>query len=831
MSVNTVKDATPVAEAKLALANFNKLTPSLSGFASALIGNNVSVVAGKGTYSDGKTITIRPPMSLATTPEHNRKACDKRDTDTRKMTCPACANREHVVSVFFHEIGHIVFDSFVDYQLYEVSKVIENVLDGSYERTKASKNIVLLKGMKHPLMTVGGVLNKFMPLLINAVEDARVDSNMAKVRPGTAAMLEAEYLDVAINGLVQTDGTVNMFGDLDLNTQMMLHILSIAKGYQAAPDLKEYVLESVKNESVASLIDGIKNNKSPLDSFKSAFALLVACQAIGFFVYDEAHTYLPEPEPEEEHEPEGDGLENEPEEGKDDGESADESDDRSDQSDDSDEAGGTGESGGDDAGTGEDRDADHSDSDDADSDTEPDPTSGGGDTEADVESTEEDREDPEGGADDDAASDGDLDNEGDEPADADSVDGEEADAGEDPTSEESGADGEDEDGSDESEDGSSSGGEGAGDKADTGMDAGGDSDDDSSDEFEDGEPGDGGSGSATPRPSAEEFGDDTASAEEMIEALSGHAEAEGDDEDAKLIEMVVMSAEHFDEVSTVIAGVEFLGSENFPRYMSRFKLPKSEQTVPESIIAPSLLHMRRAFADNALANRQHNRRSGRVNSRVLGRRAWNDDDRLFSKKSMPGKRDYAVLIGIDISGSTMTIGGSHGRIAERSIDVPTIHIELLAAYAQAELCHRLGIKFSVFAHTGEGDMLQIYKIKEWEQLWDDKAKRRLFDAVPLAANLDGHTLEYYRKELDKVRATDKILMYYSDGSMPRENYNEELMILKREIATCKKRGYVLMGVGARTDAPTKHGLDTVRIDSMNDLHKVVKHLGKQIEGL
>lgn len=245
--------------------------------------------------------------------------------------------------------------------------------------------------------------------------------------------------------------------------------------------------------------------------------------------------------------------------------------------------------------------------------------------------------------------------------------------------------------------------------------------------------------------------------------------------------------------------------------------------IPESVMGPALLQTRRVFTDNAIAAHQHNMKSGRINRRVLGRRAWNDDNRLFTKKRLPGKRSYAVVIGIDISGSTFGLNIS---LAKR------------AAYAQAELCERAGVDFAVYAHTATGPdggvrgnralWLDMYQIKTFGEPWDKDRKHRLAEIGPSSENLDGHGLEYYRKRLDEHSATDKILLYYSDGKMPAANYAEELEVLQREIKTCKRKGYVLLGVGIRTDSPKRHGLDTIQVDGDEDLKKVVMHLERRL---
>jgi len=70
----------------------------------------------------------------------------------------------------------------------------------------------------------------------------------------------------------------------------------------------------------------------------------------------------------------------------------------------------------------------------------------------------------------------------------------------------------------------------------------------------------------------------------------------------------------------------------------------------------------------------------------------------------------------------------------------------------------------------------------------------------------------------------RLIMYYSDGKMPAENRDEELVILQRELKLCARKGYVVMGVGIRCDSPARHGLPTVQVDEDEDIVKVIKHL-------
>jgi hypothetical protein len=130
-----------------------------------------------------------------------------------------------------------------------------------------------------------------------------------------------------------------------------------------------------------------------------------------------------------------------------------------------------------------------------------------------------------------------------------------------------------------------------------------------------------------------------------------------------------------------------------------------------------------------------------------------------------------------------------------------------------------------------GYTMEVYEVKSFEDEWTTEVQGNLLSLAASAGNLDGHSIEFYRKVIERHHSTDKIILYYSDGKMPAANHDEELEILQREVRYCQGKNITLLGVGIRTDSPRRHGLDTVQVDSQDDLRSVVKHLGKRLSNL
>jgi hypothetical protein len=235
---------------------------------------------------------------------------------------------------------------------------------------------------------------------------------------------------------------------------------------------------------------------------------------------------------------------------------------------------------------------------------------------------------------------------------------------------------------------------------------------------------------------------------------------------------------------------------------------------PENILQPALFDMRRVFSDNRRGRREPNLKSGRVNGRVLGRRAWSGDDRLFKKMDRPKSKSYAVVIGLDISGST---------------DGAELLVEKQAVFAQAELLHRMGIPFEIWAHSAKKApglcwIMQMYRVKAYNEPWSQKTQEGVTWLHSSHYNLDGHTVEFYRKRLMSSQATTKILLYFTDGAMPAANKEDEVHVLRQEVKNYKRLGLTMLGVGIGTDSPKRWGMDTIRINNKRDIGLVVKHL-------
>ena len=259
----------------------------------------------------------------------------------------------------------------------------------------------------------------------------------------------------------------------------------------------------------------------------------------------------------------------------------------------------------------------------------------------------------------------------------------------------------------------------------------------------------------------------------------------------------------------------------------------------ESDAYTQLIRSKRLLADALGMNRRSanspNLLRGRLHGSKLAR-VPTGNRRAFRRIDKPRKKSYAVLIGVDLSGST---GGS------REVELRRM------AYAQASLLDSLGIRFAVAGHTGckyrtdapagsrDADLATAQAVREVRQVygdgnvglathklaknfaepWDESAKLAMAAFQAASANLDGITMQTYINMLCTQPTTDRILLYYTDGQMPAEDHSNQLTILKRQLRRARAMAKLpnhrlhVVGIALDNDAPKKYGLDTILVDS------------------
>lgn len=860
-----------ISQAQRALRVFRSMQPTLNAYARMLSGRRDIRVAAdtkSNGSTDGKTIYYRPPISLGADVQHKPWLCDKRD-DLMHMLCPACQQRESILSTIYHEIAHIWFDSFQPITEESKERAIKESISaygGKYAGGLLDR--IRDKGRTASgYMELAGIVSPFFPLLLNALEDARVNRELFKALPGTKVMFDADTVRTFELGVEQIGEDGEWINDKwsgrPLNLQAIVGVFCMASGYDYSTWLNEFVVHALADKKLGELVNEINSmdSRHSVDAtFQLAFPVLARLRELGFLRDEEdpeddfVPPYEEEPEPSEEEKADG-----EPSDGPDEGdtEPADSDEEGASSGDDSERSDDSGDGGESDEGTGSDEPADPEDEvgdDDVRGDSSGERSGG---PEADGDSADEEAGDespgtgpaesgtPGGPGSDsvseedsggdstgtlDAAGPDDPDNLRDEEGVEGTLVGSDPEAPRLPDGGKSSGSTDDSGDAERTPEGASDGDELDADDVEP-LDIKGGGDSVRLESSEPRKPRDIDWGTADDiKPEVIELGrhdvDSSAASDDHHEAEDPHGHRSDEDEAGdKVVKAVLVSSLYFEGPSQVVNEVKILKEKDgvfvddsyshLTSYQKKLYGVDGEVEPSEATVGPALLKARIAFSENYRGHREVGLRNGRVHGPSLARRAPVGDDRLFQRKHLPGRRDYFVGIGIDCSGST---AGKN------------IHLAKQVAFAEAEVLSRLGIPFFMYGHSGgmdwstSGMSLDIIEIKTAEEPWNDVTRKRLKGIGPRHCNLDGHTIQFYRKMLERQKASDKILHYYSDGSMPAENFDEELEILREELVRFRRANILLPCVGIRTDAPRQHGLHTVRVDSQEDVLLVVKDL-------
>ncbi|MFD8340513.1 hypothetical protein ACFV42_49250 [Streptomyces solisilvae] len=897
-------EPTPKERALAALREFQKMVPTLSGYARAFTGiKTVRVIPSAGSpRTDGKNIYMQPPLALADRTPHDKMRCGEWDWEGLQE-CAACMIRHDVLWSTYHEIGHIAEGSFTKLTDYDKTWLVIQAAEvlGDNPRTRGlSEHIeAVVKKNRSSWMAAAGAISPFMPTIHNAFEDGRINHKIGLAKPGVRMMRISSEIRNYRDGVKGSDPvtgepTQTHYRDMELNHQMAVALYFAAVGHAVPNDLfKPEVMDALEDQRIIEICDEARADLSIRAPYLNALKAFAILRESGFFHHptDEFVEPPPPPPPAPTREADEEDDEAEPDE---DEEPWDDLPDEPDEDDESEDDEGDGESeddegdGGDDGepeldvddfdipnengwgqgdeGSPEEPEDEYDEGGERTDDFEGDYEDEGGegeppsDTESDLDESRNDSDrtnlDPEPGitpgnedstepeeGDDEPSGDGDLADDG-EPS---------GDEPEGLTDEGDGSESGEGNGSADGDDGTE--GEGDEEEEDDGALASGTENVSEGDRLSDPDGDDEGAGDGTDGQGdgtdERDWGTEEGADSALNDVLGHHHGDESDalpegttaEEMARIMEAVI-SGSQFDTIPQAITSVRVHREDAHGTrdgidqalawthaYDSRLSRrdwgidPLEGDTFdpPESVIGSSLLQARLAFSANRRTANMRNLKAGKVDRNVLGKRAPIGDPRLFHRKLRPEKRDYFVLLGMDVSGSSM---GHEIRLMKKCV------------MAEAEVLQRLGVKFAVYGHSGKyvgrwghSDLgLDIYEVKSADEPWNNTTRHRLTELGPDNCNLDGHTLEFYRKILDERRETDRVIQYYTDGAMPLENFDEELAVLQSNIKICKDRGYHLMAVGCGTDSPQSHGFDTVRIDEVGDVAKVVQHLGRRLQG-
>lgn len=138
----------------------------------------------------------------------------------------------------------------------------------------------------------------------------------------------------------------------------------------------------------------------------------------------------------------------------------------------------------------------------------------------------------------------------------------------------------------------------------------------------------------------------------------------------------------------------------------------------------------------------------------------------FYEKPYRNKRDLAVLVLLDVSGST------GGEVAQQLARMKTIELEKRAALVLGHGLAALGDQFAICGFSGNGrEQCEFLVFKDFTDAWDRQAVGNVLSAYPRSATRMGAALRHAGYRLGQVVARQRLILLITDGKPMDSGYD------------------------------------------------------------
>ena len=289
-----------------AVRELDRIIPHLTSFVRAITNNpGAQVKIGEETSTDGVVVTIKPSLHMANSPSHDRNLCDVRQG--YRLLCPACERSEALFFDIFHELSHLLYESFA---ALSINKVTENrlrevVIDNNEFYNHLNRNEFGAKKYG-PASKLAHYIHPYVGYMFMATEDYRVERALGEVRPGFVRMSWFQGEEV-----LETNSWLAAPDD----AQVPVAVLAFAQGHDISGRFSIRVVEAVQTDEVRAILDNAPH-QSAIDSVVTATELVSHFNKLGFFPLEDDENNEPDESGDQESE---DGNEGNSKEGSDQG--------------------------------------------------------------------------------------------------------------------------------------------------------------------------------------------------------------------------------------------------------------------------------------------------------------------------------------------------------------------------------------------------------------------------------------------------------------------------------------------------------------------------------
>ena len=214
------------------------------------------------------------PWVLGETREHDYALCNKRDPQTFKMRCEACAVRDKIDGVVFHESAHITSDSFAPVDPEKITEMVKELMPFI-----DADSLKLPRDYKGRPLTVQAsaafIEPVYLPQVTNAVEDIYVNRRLYKHRPGTEKSNLVRTIEVFNEGFTTGDGTLVKWSEQPEGMQAIMAVYLLGC---RLPHLIEQLADEVQvvrdDQVLIGEMEAVPDSGTPYDRAEIAFRVL-----------------------------------------------------------------------------------------------------------------------------------------------------------------------------------------------------------------------------------------------------------------------------------------------------------------------------------------------------------------------------------------------------------------------------------------------------------------------------------------------------------------------------------------------------------------------------
>ena len=308
----TLTDEQRAERAKRAVEAFRRMQPMLNSYARAFTGNKritVEISSSIKAATDGKKIYFCPPIGLGDELKHEKNLCDRRDPETLLQMCKACEVKEGILVVIYHEIAHVCYGTFQAPDEQHAAELVDRVLaetSGAYAERMRKVVDRAPSYVKDNFMGMASLINPYLKIILNAIEDARVNNNLFAARRGTKAMFDAASRQIFERGIEMIDPktgevTYSMWKERELNMQVIIGIFCAAVGYEYDGWFAPEVIAALADHEIQGLLAQSRGTRSVGDNYALSFLFLKRLRELGFCKNpNDPEDEQPEQEPDQE---------------------------------------------------------------------------------------------------------------------------------------------------------------------------------------------------------------------------------------------------------------------------------------------------------------------------------------------------------------------------------------------------------------------------------------------------------------------------------------------------------------------------------------------------